>query len=207
MIKKMQEMSRFLPWKWEEIEENPCAQALKTHLQKSLQSELPVEAWRYITPSASYCHVSITWVISEITPWRHVRFPLKPTWARTLSTCGHLQLNSNFQIYQVLKAGHDATSSPTRHPSLYLPSVATAFKCYLDIEGRTRPCFSMSHSTTPRCRTRYHSAADQTSFHSRRTQIANIGCFIRSHVTSTPQTISGTWLSHSTSSFAPTWAF
>ena len=86
----------------------------------------------------------------------------------------------------MLKAGHDATSRPTKRPSLYSPSVATAFKCYCDIEGRTRPCYSMSHSTTPRCRTRHHSAADQTSIHSRRSQIANIGCSIRSHKTSTP---------------------
>ena len=100
--------------------------------------------------------------------------------------CGDLQLYSNFKNYKVLKAGHAATSRPTKCPSLYSPNVATAFKCYCDIEGRTRPCYSMSHSTTPRCRTRHHSAADQTSIHSHRSQIASIGCSIRSHTTSAP---------------------
>ena len=44
-------------------------------LAKSVRNKLPVEAWGYITPSASDRHVSTIQLAWELAPWRHVRFP------------------------------------------------------------------------------------------------------------------------------------
>ena len=60
-----------------------------------------------------------------------------------------------------------------------------------------------SHTTTPKRHTRHHPAADQSSSHRSWSLTASINCFTWSRTTST-QHFSGTWLSHSTSSFTPT---
>ena len=77
--------------------EKPMLKLWKPSCKSSLRSELPVEAWGYITPSASCCHVSNIQPAWELSLWRHVRFPLKQTRAHTLSTCGDPELYSNIK--------------------------------------------------------------------------------------------------------------
>ena len=61
-----------------------------------------------------------------------------------LGTCDGLQLKSNSKKHEVFNTGLDTTSCPMLS-NPYRFHLATAFKCYLDDEGRTRPYQNVTH--------------------------------------------------------------
>ena len=65
-----------------------------------------------------------------------------------LGTCDGPQLKSNSKKHEVLNTGLDMTSC-LMLSNPYRFHLATAFKCYLDDEGRTRPLQDVTHDIIP----------------------------------------------------------